>query len=95
MKVQWSLRTLLIVMTLGGPLLAAGVSVASKVATFLSPCEEVHPDEHLIIGVYWKEALREAAKVQPLSIGSQVRRKADSTQNLPLENSLQSPGSID
>ena len=67
MRAQYSLRTLIVVMTLGGPLLAAGISAAPKVVNWLSPNE-----------VTWDKALADAQKVQTIGGGFQTVSKADS-----------------
>ena len=75
MRAQFSLRTLIVVMTLGGPLLASGVNVAAKLARYLSP-DEVHPVRPVQV-VTWEQALAEARLVQTIGPGFQTQDKRD------------------
>jgi hypothetical protein len=95
MKVQWSLRTLLIVMTLGGPLLAAVVNVSGELARYLSPYEQVHCDDTR--NVTWAEAMRDAQQAREISGGFQVvdKLRPNATPNLRAQNSLHDARPID
>lgn len=95
MKRQFSLRTLILVMTLGGPLLAGGVQLGSEVVRHLSN-EEVHPGCQ-VMTVSWDEAIREAQNVEALGGGFQVvdKRRLELDQPLRDENSLHGPPAVD
>ncbi len=96
MKVQWSLRTLLIVMTLGGPLLAVSVDLATRIANYLSSFEEVHTGCH-ISHITWQQAMREAQQVEQLSKSFREadQHKLAESQGESAKNSLQSPAFVD
>jgi hypothetical protein len=74
MRPQYSLRTLIVVMTLGGPLLASAVSVAPKLARYLWSYKNVHTGGQ-VSSITWEQALAAAQQVQPIGPGFQTYEK--------------------